>query len=357
MSTNTQALPRNKRILEARRLFDRVLQGDLRARADVMETMTTSDFPILLGAAYGRELLAEYEGIAPVWQRFSARRVRPNFKAGKLVELLGGRAELDKVAEASEYPARKVLEGGYEWKVDKYGARIPLTWEMLVNDELDAFRDLPTRLATAARETEDIVTARALFNADGTGVNTDFFKAGNGNAPATAELTSESLEAALQAISTRKDSEGRPVIVSGAVLVVPPSLEMTARRILNATEIRRQSGTGSGSTITTEPNYMRGMVELVVNPWFAYVAPTLATTWFVLPNPNSARPAVVTGFLRGNEAPDLRVKADTGNRVGGGAVAPEEGSFDDDTVQYRVRHSIGAATVIPTGAYASKPAA
>lgn len=360
MSTNTTALPRNRRILEARRLFETAMNGRrpdrLRAQAEVMETMTTSDFPILLGAAYDREMLAEYQGIAPVWQRYSARKIRPNFKPGKLIDLLGGRSELSKVAEAAEYPARPLSEAEFEFKVEKYGDRIPLTWEMLVNDELDAFTDLPSRLATAARETEDIVTARSLFNAAGTSVNTDFFKSGNGNAPGTAALTSENLEAALQGIATRTDSEGRPVVIASAALVVPPGLELTARRILNASEIRRQSGTGSGSTITVEPNYMRGAVDLVVNPWFTYVAPTLDDTWFVLPAPSSGRPALVTAFLRGNESPDLRVKADAGNRPGGGEVAAQDGSFDDDTVQYRVRHVTGSTTVIPTGAYASTPA-
>src|SRR5690606_10307825 len=101
-----------------RRLFDRVMAGDLRARADVMETMTTSDFPILLGAAYGREMLGEYTQIAPVWQRYSRRVVRPNFKKAKLAEILGGRAELDKVAQAAEYPARKLTEAEYEFAVE-----------------------------------------------------------------------------------------------------------------------------------------------------------------------------------------------------------------------------------------------
>jgi hypothetical protein len=34
-------------------------------------------------------------------------------------------------------------------------------------------------------------------------------------------------------------------------------------------------------------------------------------------------------------------------------VAPEEGSFDDDSVYYRVRHITGAATGDPTFTYAS----
>lgn len=349
MSSTT--LPR-RAIVEARALFQRALDGDLRARADVMESMTRSDFPILLGAAYGRELLQEYQGITPVWSRYAKRATVADFKPKRLVELLGGRATLDKVGEAAEYKARSLTEGQYEFKVDKYGNRIPLTWEMLVNDELDAFRDLPTRLATAARETEDVITARCLFNANGTGLNTAFFKAANGNAPDNKALTSENLEAALSAISQRKDSDGRPVVLAGTVLMVPAALEMTARRILEATEIRRTVG----DTTTIEPNYLRGVVQLVVNPWLPIAAPGFSgvhDTWFVLPSPSSARPAVVTAFLRGHETPDLRAKADTGSRVGGGSIAPEEGSFDDDTVQYRVRHVTGAATVIPTETYVS----
>lgn len=350
--TDTTALPRNKRILEARKLFQRVLEGDLRAKAELMETMTRSDFPILLGAAYGRELLAEYQAITPIWQSFSRKSTVADFRPKKLVELLGGRAGLDKVKEASEYKARGLTEAEHEFKVEKYGARLPLTWEMLVNDDLDAFSNAPQRLAIAARETEDIVTAQSLFNAGGTGLNTGFFKSANGNAPASVPLTADNLEAALQGISTKKDSDGRPVVLRGVVLVVPPQLEMTARRIIEASEIRR---TVDGVT-SIEPNYLRGVVRLVVNPWLPVVAAgfnKVATTWFVLPDPNGTRPALVTGFLRGYETPDLRAKADTGTRVGGGAIAPEEGSFDDDTIQYRVRHVTGSATVIPTETYVS----
>lgn len=349
MSTTTT--PRNRRIVEARELFQKVLGGSLRARADLMESLTTSDFPILLGAAYGRELLAEYEGISPIWQSFAARTTVPDFRPKKLVELLGGRAGLAKVKEGAEYSARGVSEAEYEFSVEKYGARIPLTWEMLVNDDLDAFRDLPTRLATAARETEDITATGALIAANGNGVNTNFFKAGNGNAPTALPLTSDNLETALTVIKTRKDVDGRPVILNGAVLMVPPALEMTARRILEAVEVRRVVG---GDTFV-EPNYLRGVIRLVVNPWLSVVntGAKSATTWFVLPDPNRPRPAVVAAFLRGHEAPDLRTKADAGNSVGGGSLSPEEGSFDNDTIQYRVRHVLGAATVIPTETYVS----
>ncbi|MFC8732175.1 Mu-like prophage major head subunit gpT family protein [Luteimicrobium sp. NPDC057192] len=351
MSTST--LPRNRRILEARRLFEAAMAGDLRARAEIQETLTTSDFPNLLGSSFQRELLTGYQAIQPVWQQFARRSTVRDFRKQTLVDILGGRAGLDKVKQATEYPARKLTEGKYDFQVDKYGARIPLTWEMLINDDLGAFEDLADRLATAARETEERLAVTPLFNAAKTGLNTSFFT--GVAAPGTAALTADSLEAALLNISTRKDSDGRPVVIQGGVLMVPPALEFTAKRILNASEIR----TTTDNTTSIEPNLLAGSLSLVVNPWLPVVAASdtlVNKTWFVLPNPSAARPALTVGFLRGHENPDLRVKADTGNSVGGGAISPEDGSFDDDTIQYRVRHVTGAAALINTAAYASVPA-
>lgn len=328
------------RVLEARRIWQEVLDGSLRARATVMETMSTSDFPILLGAAYQRELLTEYQQAPAVWPRFATRAEVSDFRPKRLVDILGGRGLLDPVKEGGEYKARALTEGQHEFSVGKYGARIPLTWEMLVNDDLGAFRNMPTRLAQSARNTEDATAVKALLNPTQTDLNTAVFT--GDYAPATTALTQENLQAAVQAIVTRKDEDGNPLVIPSAILMVPPALEFTAKAILSATEIR----TTTGSRTVVEQNPMAGRLDLVVNPWLSLnTHAKSATTWFVLPSPSSARVAVAQAFLRGYGSPDLRVKADGGNRVTGGAVSPEEGSFDNDTIQYRVRHVMGAATL------------
>ena len=78
-----------------------------------------------------------------------------------------------------------------------------------------------------------------------------------------------------------------------------------------------------------------------------------AGTWFVVPKPGGPKPALWTAKLRGHEQPDLRVKADQGNRVGGGAIAYDEGSFEIDTIEWRVRHVFGAQNGDPTFTYVS----
>lgn len=344
-----------KKVLEARLLFQKAMNGNLRARADLEEALSTSDFPILLNAAYGRELQGEYAGITPLWQSFSRRLQVPDFRPRKLVDIMGGRGALDLVKQAAEYPARAADESEREFSVDKYGARFPLTWEMIKNDDLGAFRDFPQRLATAAREMEDRLALYPLFNAARTGLST-FADARDATGAGTA-LSRTSLNTGLNAIATRIDEDDdRPVLMPNPVLMVPPALEMTAREIINTTEIR--VGSAAASPSDTRKIAGNGLVTtptLVVNPWLPIVGrgwANIATAWYLLPAPSeSVKPALGTAFMNGEETPDLRVKSEAGNRVGGGAISPEEGSFDDDTVQYRVRHVIGSTSLYDDAVY------
>lgn len=343
MSTNTL-----KRVGEAFSLFERAMNGDLRAKADVRESLTTSDFPILLGQGYQRKLLAQYQAIDPVWSQYSLPATVPNFKKQRLVDILGGRRGLSRVAEATEYPARDIDESEYDFSVEKYGDRIPLTWEMVINDELGAFRNLDSVLAADARYTEGTVTADALLNAGRSDLNADFF----GTVENTA-LTAESLQAAIEALSSKRNAAGQTIVRPAMKLVVAPGLEFLAKQLVAAVEVR----TTSGNRTTVSNNPLAGVVDVVVEPNLLRNTNAKAnTSWILLPAPGAARPALVTGFLQGHEAPDLRVKNDQGVRPGGGSIGTGEGSFDDDTVQYRVRHVVGAATIDNTFVYASRGA-
>lgn len=110
----------------------------------------------------------------------------------------------------------------------------------------------------------------------------------------------------------------------------------------------------NGATETVEGNPLAG-VEFVVDPFLDQLNThaKAATTWFVVPKPGSARPALWAAKLRGHEQPDLRVKADQGNQVGGGAIAFDEGSFELDTIEWRARHVLGAQVGDPMFTYVS----
>jgi hypothetical protein len=94
--------------------------------------------------------------------------------------------------------------------------------------------------------------------------------------------------------------------------------------------------------------------ELIINPWLPIVSTTNGnTSWYLFADPGVGRPAVEVGFLRGNESPALFVKSPDAVRVGGGSVSPEEGDFDTDGINYRVRHVFGGVLMEPKAAFAS----
>ncbi len=349
-----EALDRMDRTLD---LFDRATRGNYHAKAELREALASGDFPITFGQVLDRELLLAYEAVPAVWPLFARRTQVRDFKPKRFVDLLGGQGRLSRVPELTEYPARSLVEDQYQMRVAKFGDRFALSWEAVINDDLDFFRDLPGRLALAARETEDFTATGIVSSA--TGPNPALFNAnavkGPGYDPAVSTtantsdnrlagnppLTATALQAALTAISTRRDVDGRPVQTRAAVLMIPPALEITARQILTATEIR----TTVGATQTTTENFLRNIVTLVRNDWLPVIdtSANVNTTWYLLPAPASTRPTVALGFLLGHETPDLRVKSNTGSRVGGGAIPAEDGSFEIDDIQYRVRHVLGGA--------------
>lgn len=344
-------------VLEAAQLMQRAFAGNRRAMLDLEEALSTSDFRAAAFEVLDREMMDRYQDITPAWTMYARRTTTRDFKEKKLIDLMGGQAALAEVPELTEFPARSLSKALYKIFVKKFGGRFQISWESMVNDELGELQDLPGHLAVGARDTETKAAVGLLtdgngpndayFNANAWGrtydVATDTWSGGSSNLlSGNPALSAPALTAAITAIGQREDPEGRPIVVAdGYVLVIPPALEVTASEILNAVEIEITDG----SRKTRVANWLRGKIKIVVEPWLTVLdaGANVNTTWYLLPAPTASRPPFFVAFLRGHEAPDLRVKADTGSRVGGGAIPAEDGSFDVDDIQYRVRHVVGTA--------------
>lgn len=343
--------------VEALGLYKAVIQGNKRAALDFQEAMTTSDFQFLFGDIIDRQMLASYQQMPVNWSMLARRgRVR-DFRTVKRFTLDGSEAILDEVGEQSEYPAAALHDGDYEYRVRKHGRRVPLSWETLINDDLDAFADIPRRLGDASRRSEErFVTA---LYASASGPAAPFFSTGNANTMTT-RLSIPGLQEAFTLFGEQLDTDGAPIFVEAATLVVPPALEVPARNILNATEIVAAAGSGpgnqagQGSDQLRVTNWMRNRVTLVVNPWLPIVDTTTGSTaWYLFASPEAGRPAMEVGFLIGHETPELFQKHPNATRVGGGAVDPTDGDFGTDSVEWKVRHVFGGTLMDPKSAVAS----
>jgi hypothetical protein len=356
-----------QRLRSLSQVYRGMLDGSDRAKLAFKEAMSRSDFSYLFGDIIDRQLLAAYQTRAPQWPAYAKRgRVR-DFRTVKRYTLDGGEAVLNKVKELAPYKMRAITDGKYEYAVEKYGDGIAVSWESLINDDLDALSDLPTRLGTAGRRTEERFAA-ALFS-DSSGPNSTFFSTANKNiinstvvgstVTPNPPLSITALQLAMQVLTQQKDTDGSPIYIEGMTLVVPPALMVVAENILNATQIMAATGggDGTGNDQLLTNNWMRNRLTLVVNPWLPIVNTTSGNTaWYLFANPNVGRPAMEIGFLMGHETPELWVRSPNAMRVGGGAVAPEEGDFDHDAVQYRVRLVLGGTLMDVKSALASSGA-
>lgn len=327
-----------------------------KSRREVAEAFSTSDFTLGVFAAIDTRLMAEYEELTPVWRQYTDVTTVNDFRPTRLLDRWVDTLGLKKVPELSEYPTGGGAGHATHWiNVAKYGLRDAFSWESSINNTvIDELEEAPSKYARAARETEAINALANLLKIDektntADGVNTDFFKAANGNAPDSRPLTAENLDAVLDELGQKKP-KGRVAVPPTFIVVIPKALERQMLRILAMREIRRTTG----DTTEVMDNYL-ATVDYVVEPMLDVVnTHTKAKgTWFVLPKPGGRRPASFAAFLRGYEVPDMRYKADTGSRLGGGLVSPLDGSFDIDDIQTRVRHVLGHQPGDPTFTYAS----
>jgi hypothetical protein len=343
-------------LLEAIRFMNEVYEGR-RPLEHLREAMTTDDFPSLFGDILDREVLAGFRETPRTFEAyFRVNNQVRDFRERVIFALDGGEGVLDKVGEREEYPEAAVDDSEKaRYKVEKYGRVFDLSWETLQNDDLGAFRALPTRLGRAARRSEEKFATQQFV--DASGPHASVFTVGNENL-VTGEppLSIEGLRVALADLAAQTDTDGEPIFIETVHLVVPPALEVTANNILNALqlEITGEVGGTSGQKLIVA-NWIRNRMQVHVNRYIPIIASTANgdTSWFLIGDPGVDRPFAEFGRLRGHAEPELWVRESNARRIGGGPVPPEEGSFETDSVRYRVRHVFGATVVEPIMAIAS----
>jgi hypothetical protein len=236
---------------------------------------TISDFPIILGNTINRQLQAAYQRAdqtyAPFCRRTSIADMRPKTVA-KLSGLMG---TLQAIPEGGEYTATTVTEDKETYSLVKYGRKIGLTLEAMLNDDLDAFSRLPQAIAQAARNFESntvygILTGTPLMN-DGFAL----FSSQHGNLGTAGAISNTTLAEAKKLMRQQTGLEGDFLNVMLKYLIVGPDNEQEALQWMNASF----SPATVGNT-----NIYQGSMQVIVEPrittknWFAAAEPTAIDT-------------------------------------------------------------------------------
>lgn len=325
----------------ADKLMTEALRGNKIASGQLAEAFATSDLKFSLAHLVSATVIPQFEAAPRTWDDIATVRTVPDFGPVRLQSIFGSLTGsgihedggLVTVPEAALYPHVTItgVESFYA-KVAKYGARFAYTWEAGINDVEGFFGELPGELLQAALDTEerevyDAVTSTTNELAGGTLPDGTVV-------PVNSALTPAAIWQAIIELSTTVVN-GRMVGRSrnGYNVLVPVGTKYYIDWSLNQAIISIQDG-----AITFGPGD-RSVFANVTTIESPYVT---GTNWYVLPKKGGlVRPVVELGRLRGHEAPELRINNDTGLYVGGSAVSPFEGSFENDTVDLRVRMVCG----------------
>ena len=319
---------------------------------ELREALTTSDFPYLFGDVLDRQVMARYKTTPQTWKKIAKVTTRRDFRTNYTFRMTGGDTYLDEVPEKGEYLASDRGETKYEITVKKYGRQFDISWESIINDDLNALGDTAARFSDAASRTEQRLMTNLFAGDVGTHTaDANLYEVGE-NADAN-DLTIGNLETAIENMADITDGDS-PIMNRPKYLVVPPALEMTARQILTSSTKMWLADSDDVTPPAAYPmnNVLKGYgLELVVDPWLPLLDATSDDEgWYLFADPAMC-PALEGAYLKGHERPEICMKNSDKMTVGGSVMSPFSGDFATDNIMYRVRHCFGAGTLDWRGTY------
>lgn len=341
------------KVRAVQKLFEAGLRGDRVAAAQFTESISTSD--ALFNAVHltQLQLLPQFDELPRTWTQIAGVRTLPDFRPAVLQGIFGGFEGLERqgtvagdgntnpegiapvVAELAPYPYATIgeVEAAFG-QLKKHGFKVGFSWEARINDAVGFFQSLPNEMLQTILDTEEWNVYSALINGTQASSQLAASTIYTGQSVAANQVISrEAVIAAIEQLS-RRQINGRNVQVTGGYnLIVPIGASAAVRFLLDQQIVQRNDGASDSFVFTVQDQLATGSVTIVESQYVT------GTNWYLLPKPGAVRrPVLELGRLRGNESPELRVNNPQGSFIGGGAISPFEGSFDNDSIDLRIRY-------------------
>lgn len=284
--------------------------------------ITTSDFPSLFKVAIDRVLMAAYEYKKPTFEPFIIRGKVPSIGVKHprySVSSLDGK--LLKIEEHGEYVAAKFKDSHESIQVDKYGRSFNISWEAIINDDMDAIARVIRSFALLASELEsELVYTNILLGNPVMSDGNQLFSVAHGNTNTGVALSSTSIKAAISLMRKQTDMAGRPINVEPRYLIVGPDNEWVAKEITSAAYTPNTQNNIAPKEITN--------LQVIVEPLIT------GTQWFLAASKDQL-PCIELDSLASEPA----------------IFVDSEEDFDIDGMKYKVRVCRGAAAIDWRGLY------
>ncbi|HID74474.1 MAG TPA: hypothetical protein EYP56_00580 [Planctomycetaceae bacterium] len=318
----------------------------IRAALDAERTLrassgfSTMSLSGILSNVANKAMIAAYEAIETVHSAIAAYRSHSDFKVYTRYRL-DARGAFQKVGPDGELKHVGLSEASYTNQLDTWGAIIALTRQMMINDDLGAFLEIPKFLGRmSAIAVEEEVFKLLLSNPN------NFFSAGNNNllTGAGSALSIDALGDAEKLFINQVDSNGKPILVTPRVLLVGAPLKTLADDLWNETQVMVTT-TADKRRFATNPH--KGKYRPFVSPYLNNTAITdrngeqisgqSDTQWYLFADAN-IRAAMAVATLNGRRIP---------------TIESDDASFDVLGMQWRAYHDFGVGMEDPVAAVKS----
>jgi hypothetical protein len=255
---------------------------------------TTASFSYLLGTSMNKRLLKDYQAWPAEWAKFCTIVPVRDFKQQSRVRF-GAFGSLPVVAEDTPYTTATLTDSAATYVPQKRGNLVTVSREVIINDDLQAVKQIPTKLAVAAAYTlaefvygflsgnPNIYDGSALFTSG----------APHSNLGASA-LSTSAMQSGVTAMREQTNYAGKRIGLRPRYLVVPPELEWTAM-------------------VVTKSAGVPGSNNNDINPMLGYVIPLVSpqlsssTQWFLIADPREVD-TIEVGFVGGQVNPALFIQ-------------------------------------------------
>jgi hypothetical protein len=292
---------------------------------------STIDIGGILSNVANKFLLEGFFSVERTWRNICAVRSVSDFKTVTSYRLVG-KDQYELVKPGGELKHGTLGNESYTNKADTYGLILGVDRRDVINDDLGAITTAPRKLGRGSGlKINDVFWTEFL-------ANSTFFATANTNYIEGADTAFgiDSVTTVEQMLMDQVDSDGKPIGVMPAILLVPTALSAKAAQLQKATEIR--DNTSSVKYPIANPH--AGKFRPEVSRYLSNKSYTgySSTAFYLLADPNDL-PVIEVAFLNGQESPTIETA---------------EADFNVLGIQMRGYHDFGCTKQDPRGGIKSK---
>ncbi|MEL7473950.1 MAG: Mu-like prophage major head subunit gpT family protein [Planctomycetota bacterium] len=285
----------------------------------------------ILSNVANKFLLDGFNSVERTWRNIAAIRSVTDFKTVTSYRLTGN-DQYERVSPGGEIKHGTLGEETYTNKADTYALMLAIDRTDIINDDLGAITTVPRKLGAGSGKTINDIFWKTFL------ANSAFFAAGNNNfiSGADTALGIDGLTKAEVTFMDQVDSDGKPLGVMPAILLVPTALSAMGSQLFKSMELR-DNGSSAKYPVS---NPHQGKFRVEVSRYLSNAAypGNSSKAWYLLAGAEDL-PVIEVAFLNGQEAPTIETAEQSFNRLG---------------IQMRGYHDFGVALQDPRGGVKAK---